>query len=50
MILKVLPFDDLKGIVEFINENEIPHSDLQDIFREGTGYKLLFWTKKVKSR
>jgi len=50
MILKLLSFDGLKDILKFVNTNDIPKEDIQNIFREGAGYKFLYWTKKVASK
>lgn len=53
MEIRVHTFNERKGLedlADFINEMGIKPEHIQLIIREGTGYKLLFWTKKVKSQ
>ncbi len=51
MELKLLTFEKgLDQLVEFVNENRLKQKDIQLIVREGAGYKMLFWKKKVKSQ
>ncbi len=39
----------LEEAVEFINEHKLHQEDVQIIIREGSDYRMLFWTNKPKT-
>ncbi len=49
MKLVLQSFDSLEALTEYVNENQLKPGAIELTIREGAGYKMLFWSKRVKT-